>query len=453
MSLAKTLVFFQIAMTVVSHPGKAPSSSSIAESLGQFCGHSLNLVPGDYQYEPPEFTIVIGWNGIDHFYPTELVSPKEVYEWKLALTHKYLVGAVSLFNEIEHEVLEEEDKVVVDSMKELRDQMEVTQQILKSRSRSKEHAVPPVTIHSQKKTAMTKEIAQDYVPVPLLRHSIREIDLENRPAKSTQHPVAPTKLFPDIQMGPALLQSDFTVPESLKKDPKRPAPEEEEEEPPKKTRRSTRSASKAGKEHKGASLPVTLSLTPPSQSVPPTAVVPGKPAKKYICAQCGYTTDRKHDFENHMNQHTGIQYSCSHCNKVFYSQGSMKQHIQTTHLNIKRARCPYVDCHFEDKDFGKLIVHKYDAHGEGKSSKCQSCGRKFDNWRSFTRHQRTCGREKDKTCPVPHCRKQYKDLDKLTKHMQTAHLGSSYSPSICDQCGKVFKNADSLRTHQAGNCK
>ena len=96
-------------MTVVSHPGKAASSSNIAESLGQFCGHTLHLVPGDFQYEPPEFTLVIGWNGLDHFYPTQLCSSKDVYEWKLAVTHKYLVGAVNMFNEIEHEVLEEEE--------------------------------------------------------------------------------------------------------------------------------------------------------------------------------------------------------------------------------------------------------------------------------------------------------------------------------------------------------
>ena len=432
-------------MTVVSHPGKAASSSNIAESLGQFCGHTLHLVPGDFQYEPPEFTLVIGWNCVDHFYPTQLCSSKDVYEWKLAVTHKYLVGAVNMFNEIEHEVLEEEDQVLVDSMKELRDQMEVTQQLLQSRCKSKEHAVPPVTVHSQKKTAMTKEIAQDYVPVPLIRHGIKEVAPENRPAKRTSHPLAPSKLFPSIELGPALLESEFSVPEDVKKATKRPAPEPEEEEvPSKRSTRSTRSKSKQ------VSLPVSVSL-PPLQP-PTTAVVPGKPSKKYVCTQCGYTTDRKHDFENHMHKHLEIKFVCNTCQKVFYSEGSRKQHIQTTHLQIKRARCPYVDCYFEDKDFGKLTVHKYDVHGEGKSSKCDVCGRKFDNWRSFTRHQSTCGREKNKTCPVPSCRKQYKDLDKLTKHMNTAHSGSGYSPSICDKCGKVFKNADSLRTHQSSQC-
>ena len=452
MSLA---VLFQIVISVVGPAGR-PVLSDVAESLGQFSGHILHLVPGDYQYEPPQFTIVIGWNCVEHFFCTELASQDEVYEWKLALCHQFLNGAVDMFNETESQMLEEEDTVLVKAMQDLRDQMEVTSQILHNRVKSRDVTVPPVTVHSTRKTAMTKELKVDYVPVPLLRHQVREQNPADIPAKHAGGK-APSKIFPPILLGPALLEKEFSVPSNIQKPSKpskRPAPEEEKEEEEetvtsKKPRRSTRSSSKAGSQ---VSLPVSFALPPPSQPVPSTAVVPGKPAKKFVCTQCGYTTDRKHDFDNHMNQHQGVKFVCSDCKKVFYSEGSRKQHIQTTHLKIKRARCPYVDCNFEDKDFGKLIVHKYDVHGEGKSSKCQNCGRKFENWRSFTRHQGTCGREKDKTCPVPQCRKQYKDLDKLTKHMQTAHSGTSYSPSICDKCGKVFKNDESLRTHQSTSC-
>ena len=48
-------------MTVVTPVCKGPQSR-LAEQLGVFQGHILNLVPGDYQYVPPQFTIVIGWN-------------------------------------------------------------------------------------------------------------------------------------------------------------------------------------------------------------------------------------------------------------------------------------------------------------------------------------------------------------------------------------------------------
>ena len=81
------------------------------------------------------------------------------------------------------------------------------------------------------------------------------------------------------------------------------------------------------------------------------------------------------------------------------------------------------------------------------SAKCRKCDRKFDNWRSYTRHVSTCGKEKDKKCPQ--CTKTFKDLEKLTNHVTTTHGTTSYSPTVCDKCGKLFKNKDSLRTHQS----
>ena len=44
----------QIVMTVICPVGK-PSQTQVGQSLGQFAGHILHLVPGDYQYEPPQF--------------------------------------------------------------------------------------------------------------------------------------------------------------------------------------------------------------------------------------------------------------------------------------------------------------------------------------------------------------------------------------------------------------
>ena len=246
------------------------------------------MVPGDYQYEPPQFTVVIDWNSVEHFFCTELASQDEVYEWKLALCHQFLNGAVDMYNETESQLLEEEDKVLVKSTQDLRDQMEVTSQILHNRVKSRDLTVPPVTVHSTRKTAMTKELKVDYVPVPLLRHQVREQNPADIPAKHAGGK-APSKIFPPILLGPASLEEEFSVPSDIQKPSKpskpskRPAPEEEKEEEEetvtsKKPRRSTRSSSKAV----SGSLPVSLSLPPPSQPVPSTAVVPGKPAKKFV---------------------------------------------------------------------------------------------------------------------------------------------------------------------------
>ena len=454
-------ISFQIVMTVVGPSGKT-SVTTIADTLGQFSGHCIHLVPGDHQYEPPQFTVVIGWNSINHFFPTEFVDSREIFEWKMCLTHNLLSSACQLFSETEQELFEEEDTVLVDAMQTLRSQMEVTKQLLHSRGRSKLQVTPAVTQHAAKKTAMSKDIAIDYQPTPLIRHQVSEINPDiaksMRAAKSAATPKAPSAVFPEIQLGPALLQEDFIVPSDIVESTqqgsrKRSAQtvQVEEEVPSKRqTRASTRSRNKGKGKSSSTSvaptIPVSIPLASTSQA-PSIAVVPSGPPKKYVCANCGHSTDRKHDFDNHMNLHSDITYKCDICFRVFHSIASRRTHIQTSHLGLKKARCSHTDCDWEDKDFGKLKVHLYDAHGEGVEAKCRKCDRKFDNWRSYTRHVSTCGKEKDKKCPQ--CTKTFKDLEKLTIHVTTTHGTTSYSPTVCDKCGKLFKNKDSLRTHQS----
>ena len=333
--------------------------------------------------------------------------------------------------------------------------MEVTRHFLHQRVKSKEVTVPPVTVSVQKKTAMTKDLAVDYQPVPLIRHQVKEKNPDVYPAKTTGGPQsqAHRKIFPHIQMGPALLKEQFKIPKDVaesKQSKKRPAAQEKGQEIPSKApRRATRSAAQSGSSA-GPSVPVSIPLSS-IQQTPTTAVAPSGSPKKYVCTTCGYTTDRKHDFDNHMNQHSGIKFTCDTCKKHFYSEAARKKYIQTTHLALKMARCQVVDCDWEDKEFGKKKVHEYDAHGIGQPAKCDNCSRKFDNWRSFTRHQTTCGREKNKKCPE--CKKSYKDLERLTKHMEEVHAGKGYSPQVCDKCRKVLHNKDSLRAHKSANCK
>ena len=103
-----------------------------------------------------------------------MCTGNDVYHWKLALCHRFLGGAVETFNEAESKLLEEEDTVLVDVMQTLRNQMEVTQQLFASRSRGIDQTVPPVTVHSKHKTAMSHEMEVDYLPVPLIRHVVKE---------------------------------------------------------------------------------------------------------------------------------------------------------------------------------------------------------------------------------------------------------------------------------------
>ena len=47
---------------------------------------------------------------------------------------------------------------------------------------------------------------------------------------------------------------------------------------------------------------------------------PSLPPKKYKCNFCTYSTDRKNDWSNHCNLHTGITFKCGLCPKTFHSE-------------------------------------------------------------------------------------------------------------------------------------
>ena len=210
------------------------------------------------------------------------------------------------------------------------------------------------------------------------------------------------------------------------------------------------------------SVPVSLSLPPPlNPSKPPLSAKQAAPSlhlqqapstssstvtgKKYKCKCCKYQTDRKNDWENHSNIHTGLKFPCSSCEKEFSSMKNRTTHFKLVHLKQKRALCPVDKCNFSCNDFGIMKVHQYDDHGIGVEARCKDCNKKFGNFRVYERHIQACNLPKDKECPV--CKKAYKSAERLSTHMDVAHKGSP--KMICDKCGKIFTSKDSLRVHKA----
>ena len=210
------------------------------------------------------------------------------------------------------------------------------------------------------------------------------------------------------------------------------------------------------------SVPVSLSLPPPlNPSKPPLSAKQAAPSlhlqqapstssstvtgKKYKCKCCKYQTDRKNDWENHCNIHTGLKFPCGSCHKEFSSTKNRTTHFKLVHLKQKRALCPVDKCNFSCNDFGIMKVHQYDDHGIGVEARCKDCNKKFGNFRVYERHIQACNLPKDKECPV--CKKAYKSAERLSTHMDVAHKGSP--KMICDKCGKIFTSKDSLRVHKA----
>ena len=332
--------------------------SAVAKELGSFSGQCFHLVPGDFNYEPAEFTVVITWNGGHHFAPTQILSGKDVYDFKLKVCLKHAITACNIFSEIEPDLIKEEDTLLVDSLYDMRKQLEVVKQLVSARAGNVGTSiVPDVQIPAVKPSPMTKYIPPGYVQLPFytggLTGDIPEDNpdiVENHPGRMAPITTRTTTFFPEIQMGPALLNRDFEVPVPLATEVeearKRPAPAEAEDEAEEEFTysRSTRSKKKS-KDSSSSSSSAPPPPPPPPAPVPQSSAASGfTPPKKFTCIQCPYSSDRKQDYENHRNRHLGITFKCCHCKKTFYSESSRKSHIKTSHLGIKRAKCSFDKC-------------------------------------------------------------------------------------------------------------
>ena len=146
----------------------------MALSICNYSGHILKLVPGDHNYELPQFSIVITWNGKDKFCPTQCTKPNHLADWKLGIMDQHLTEAMKLFEEVEGNLYNSEDPTVLNSLHDLRRQTHLTKQIWGNRMKGQKHLIPPVLFQARKATTsdMTYPVPEGYVPLPLINPDI-----------------------------------------------------------------------------------------------------------------------------------------------------------------------------------------------------------------------------------------------------------------------------------------
>ena len=195
------------------------------------------------------------------------------------------------------------------------------------------------------------------------------------------------------------------------------------------------------------STPVTASTSSSSTSSSQQIVRKG-PVKKFACLQCPYHTDRKNDFQNHMNRHLGTGYKCGFtgCTKMYPSNKALQTHIKLIHTKIPRVHCDQEGCTYSTDYYEKWKVHLKESHNIGECDfKCphQLCkNRKFTNSLVYERHMASYHLPRDEQCML--CRRWFKGEDNLDKHIGDAHQGN---PFQCEFCGKVFTTHNNLKVH------
>lgn len=167
-------------------------------------------------------------------------------------------------------------------------------------------------------------------------------------------------------------------------------------------------------------------------------------AERVLCPECGDYSMNSSTLRKHMRtKHLKIKkYSCDLCECRYYEKNKLRRHIMNTHAPKElRTTFPCDECGIVLVSRGSLKTHKL-IHGE-KQFKC-FCGKEFRQRGTLNTHIRGVhNREKRFQCAI--CDGCFFDASYLKKHTILVH--GEKQEITCHVCGKTMCSESSLKIH------
>ena len=167
-----------------------------------------------------------------------------------------------------------------------------------------------------------------------------------------------------------------------------------------------------------------------------------------VCPVCSKVMPRKR-LKAHLKTHNINKFSCQFCDKNFEVEEILKDHILSTHSNMKLHRCQ--ECSYQNTKKSLLNLHIKRQHQDASQTKddliCPACNSEFKQKNTFNKHIKSHQSENEGTpyqCIHPDCnfKALFKsDLDRhILKHMDTKSF-------VCSDCDFQCKRKSDLMRH------
>ena len=190
---------------------------------------------------------------------------------------------------------------------------------------------------------------------------------------------------------------------------------------------------------------------------------PKEEQPQLTCEICGKVEPTQQFLRIHMNYHKNRgerNYSCATCNRSFFSETDMANHVckhfacdkcDMTFLFIRHLKVhekqheghPVFSCHQCEALFltkRKLNQHKSATHREGKNIACDECKKTFKTMGAFKHHKLLHTGEMPFECDQ--CPKKFARKYGLERHVLTHAKVKEFS---CDSCGQKFSGLTNLK--------
>ncbi|KAG7306821.1 hypothetical protein JYU34_008266 [Plutella xylostella] len=165
------------------------------------------------------------------------------------------------------------------------------------------------------------------------------------------------------------------------------------------------------------------------------------------CPICGKICSNKYYLASHTKLvHEEQLFSkCEYCDKQFKSRRNVRRHIEFTHLGMQRYKC--IECETLFKEKRSLRKHVRTKHSDSKSfPQCHICEKRFESAKSCKIHLKLVHSFNLNTHPCHKCSVSFTSYESLRVHLQTNHLAEEEIYK-CEECNLVFEGHEKFENH------
>lgn len=180
---------------------------------------------------------------------------------------------------------------------------------------------------------------------------------------------------------------------------------------------------------------------------------------KYYCEVCGFNTDNRGEYDNHMTLAHGKEtndtkeFVCSWCGREYSSRHGLKQHLLMKHAGDGSPTypCPYDNC--ENKTLSKQALKQHIQRRHLKAAQeasgelpcpVEGCNKTFEGVNSLRSHQASHSEERPLVCDFPGCDKTFREAKHLKVHKM---LHTDERPLKCHLCYYSCRQRNSMNWH------
>nr|CAI5857397.1 unnamed protein product [Callosobruchus analis] len=193
-----------------------------------------------------------------------------------------------------------------------------------------------------------------------------------------------------------------------------------------------------------------------SKTVIPYVFQKAKDKYEYKCQFFDEVCDSKELLKTHVSQNHKTRHACHKCGKVLPTLFSLRNHLDThkrveEEITSKKANEAIEDergrrynCSLCDAYFRSEKVRETHIRRRHTPSVCDQCGRVFSSLDSLHTHIRFVHKEGEGSYVCTICQKRCRIQSRLRNHLRKH---TDERPFLCDVCAKGFKHKSSLNSH------